>query len=260
MAKKEMSPESFREKLQGILELAEKHGGKITRGEAEDFFSEEQLSEEQMALVFDFLLSRKVAVEGYIKQEEAPAQTDPGELPWSAEEQHWLELYEEDLAQIRPADAGEIELLLEKAGQGQAAAKRRLSELFLPEVCETAKRMYRPGVILSDIIQEASLELVLFVEALEELLPADIMTVRNALDGEIRRSIQALIEEQKDVHTRDRKMVSRVRDFKDAVTELKEDLGRKVYLDEIADYLHITEEEAEDILKLAGEDVPEEEE
>lgn len=36
-------------------------------------------------------------------------------------------------------------------------------------------------------------------------------------------------------------------------------MGRKVYLDEVADFMHISEDEAEAILKLAGEEVPEEE-
>ena len=36
-------------------------------------------------------------------------------------------------------------------------------------------------------------------------------------------------------------------------------MGRKVYLDELADFMNITEEEAEAILKLAGEEVPREE-
>lgn len=256
MANTEMSPESFRAKLQEILELAGERGGKFSRAEVEAFFSEEKLSEEQMTLVFDFLLSRKITVEGYEKQDAADAGE---EASWSEEEQRWLELYEEDLSQIPPEADGERLQLLEKAGRGDACAKRRLAELFLPKVCEEAKRMYRPGVFLSDIIQEASLELVLFIEGLENVRPADAGAVETMLDGEIRRCIEALFEEQKDVRTRDQKMVSKVQNFKDAVTELKDDLGRKVYLDEIADYLQISEEEAEDILKLAGEDVPDEE-
>ena len=46
--------------------------------------------------------------------------------------------------------------------------------------------------------------------------------------------------------------------MKDAINVLKKKLGRKVYLDEVADYLEITEEEAADILRLAGEEVKEE--
>lgn len=259
MAYTQMTPELFREKLQMILEQANAKGGRIRRDEVGAFFSGEELSEEQLGLVFDFLLSKKIVVEGYERQDEQMADAGEDAPLWSEEEQRWLEIYEEDLAAVRPEQPGELEQLLIAAAGGDPAAKRRLTELFLPEVSAAAKRLYHPGVLLSDVIQEASLELVLFVEQLSGRTLADAAKVREELHAGIRRSVQALLEEQKDVHTRDRKMVSKVQDFKDAVTELKEDLGRKVYLDEIADYLHISEEEAADILKLAGEDVPEEE-
>ena len=45
-------------------------------------------------------------------------------------------------------------------------------------------------------------------------------------------------------------MVSRVEELKDTIAILKEEFGRRVYLDEVADYMHISEEEAEAILKL----------
>ena len=54
-------------------------------------------------------------------------------------------------------------------------------------------------------------------------------------------------------------MVGRVQELKDNVEVLKDEMGRKVYLDELADFMNITEEEAEAILKLAGEEVPREE-
>ena len=71
--------------------------------------------------------------------------------------------------------------------------------------------------------------------------------------------MQALAEQQKDVKSRDRRMVGRVQELKDNVEVLKDEMGRKVYLDELADFMNITEEEAEAILKLAGEEVPREE-
>ncbi len=36
-------------------------------------------------------------------------------------------------------------------------------------------------------------------------------------------------------------------------------MGRKVYLDEVADFMSISEEEAEDILRLAGENIDDDE-
>ena len=46
----------------------------------------------------------------------------------------------------------------------------------------------------------------------------------------------------------------------EALDILKEDLGRKVYIEEVAEYMQITEDEVWDILKLTGEEVSEEKE
>ncbi len=55
----------FKEKLAGILALAEGQNGKITVDEVEKYFEEDGLSQEQMNLVCDYLLSMKMAVVGY---------------------------------------------------------------------------------------------------------------------------------------------------------------------------------------------------
>ena len=47
----------FKEKLAGILALAEGQNGKITVDEVEKYFEEDGLSQEQMNLVCDYLLS-----------------------------------------------------------------------------------------------------------------------------------------------------------------------------------------------------------
>ena len=54
-------------------------------------------------------------------------------------------------------------------------------------------------------------------------------------------------------------MVKRVDELKENISALKEKLGRRVYLDELAEYMKISEDEVEAVLKLAGEEVPEEE-
>ena len=71
-------------------------------------------------------------------------------------------------------------------------------------------------------------------------------------------AMQALAAEQAEMHTQDRKMVEKAENLKDGIAVLKEELGRKVYLDEVADFLSMTEEEAEDILRLTGEEPAEE--
>ena len=60
----------FREKLGGILQKAQRAQNVLSVREVEEYFAEDGLSREQMELVCDYLLSQKVAVKGYVKQEE----------------------------------------------------------------------------------------------------------------------------------------------------------------------------------------------
>ncbi|MGN0362079.1 MAG: sigma-70 domain-containing protein [Bilifractor sp.] len=267
--KKNMTPEKFREKLQELLQIAAEKDGHIAKDEAADFFREEHLSDEQMNLVYSFLLSRGILVEGYDKDvadEFAPEFTSQGESGeqsgetdgylWTEEDQAWLEDYRRELEAIPPEKDGEWERLVAGLKSGDRTSGRRMSELLLPAVVEEAKKMYEPGLHLSDLIQEGSLQLVLYIDQADPMQLAERDAARQKLIEEVHEGILAMLEEQREVHTRDQRMVERVEELKQSITNLKEQLGRKVYVDELAEYMHISEDEVEDILRLAGENVP----
>ena len=52
----------FQGKLGWILEEAKEHANRIQKEEIERYFENDDLSDEQMELVYDYLLSQKVAV------------------------------------------------------------------------------------------------------------------------------------------------------------------------------------------------------
>ena len=204
-----------------------------------------------MKLVFDYLLSKKIIVEGYLKETALP------EL--SVADLQYLEEYESALKMLAPERNGERTSLLEKILNGDKSVRERLSELFLPEVVKAARERYVPEVAVTDLVQEGNLCLLLALEAIEGRAGLDLASAEDKIMQEIRQGMQALTEQQRDVKHQDHRMVSKVQELKDSVSVLKEEMGRKVYLDEVADFMHISEDEAEAILKLAGEEVPEEE-
>ena len=53
-------------------------------------------------------------------------------------------------------------------------------------------------------------------------------------------------------------MVERVKELDEVIKDMKEEYGRKVSVEEVAERMGVTEDEIEDILKLAGEDTKEE--
>lgn len=268
---KNRNPEEFRKKLQQLLQTADNLGGHIAKSDVMKFFEGDGLSDDQMDLVYDFLLSKKIIVEGFEGKPSAAGADgsadesgredangeDDGYL-WTEEDQAWLDDYSAELERIPPEKDGEWDRLTEELRNGSADAKRRIAELLLPEVVETARQMYEPGVHLADMIQEGSLNLVLYIDALDPTELSGRDEVRRKLMTEVREGILALLEEQRDVHTRDERMVERVEDLKRSITALKEQLGRKVYVDELAEYMNISEDEVEDILRLAGENIPQE--
>lgn len=243
----------FLKKLNGLLALAKEQGDQITIDEVKAYFAEAELNEEQMELVFDYLLSQKVVVKGYFKmpKEETGEAEEPisGRARYSEEERLYLAEYEEDLKAFPKASAEEEKEICHKVLKGDQGAKQRLTELYLSKVVEIAEEMYQPEIFLGDLIQEGNLGLVLGMDML-----TDNEDVDKTLTEQIRQSIQMFIEESSELQSRDKKMVQQVQLLDESITKLTEELGRKVTIDELAVYMGMTEDEINDILRLTGEE------
>ena len=241
----------FLKKLNGLVAVAKDQGDQITIDEVRTYFTDAALTEEQLELVFDYLLAQKVVVKGYIKMTEAVEE----KITYTEEEEAYLKEYLNDLEAFQEEKAGEKESLFAKLIGGDASAKNRLTELYLKEVVEIAKEMYHPEIFLGDIIQEGNVGLILGLDML-----ADVATAHETIVNQLKQCIQMLIEEHPDVKSRDNKMVEKVTMLDESIKALTEELGRKVTIDELAVYMGMTEEEIDDILRLMGEESEDEEE
>lgn len=238
----------FLKKLNGLLKMAQDKGCQITIEEVKAYFAEDALTEEQTELVFDYLLSQKIVVKGYIKIDAAD------ENEFTEEEKAYLAEYENDLQAIKPVDADEIPKLFGQVANGNDCAKARLTEVYLKEVVEIAKQLHHPEVFLGDLIQEGNLGLVLSME-----LIVDPESAHEVIVEQIKQSMQLLLREQTELSQRDKKMVEKVNQLDESIQTLTEELGRKVTIDELAIYMGMEIEEIEDILKLTGEEPDESE-
>ena len=216
----------FKEKLAGILALAEGQNGKITVDEVEKYFEEDGLSQEQMNLVCDYLLSMKMAVVGYKQTGGTVKEAEKEEKqPLSAEEQKYVEEYLRGLGDMKEETQEEVRMAY-----------------YLPKV-----------VFIGDMIQEGNIALMV---ALKEI-PKE--KDEEEILEQVRAGMMASLESQTEVKRRDHKMVEKVTELDEAIKSMKEEYGRKVSVDEVAERLGISEDEIEDILKLAGEEVKDEE-
>jgi DNA-directed RNA polymerase sigma subunit (sigma70/sigma32) len=241
----------FLKKLNGLVAMAKDQGDQITIDEVKAYFADAALTEEQLELVFDYLLAQKVVVKGYIKMTEAVEE----KITYTEEEEAYLKEYLNDLEAFQEEKAGEKESLFAKLIGGDASAKNRLTELYLKEVVEIAKEMYHPEIFFGDIIQEGNVGLILGLDML-----ADLATAHETIVNQVKQCIQMLIEEHAEVKSRDNKMVEKVTMLDESIKTLTEELGRKVTIDELAVYMGMTEEEIDDILRLMGEESEEGEE
>lgn len=245
-----MEREEFQKKLEELGKLAKENENRLRTEEIREFLKDMELTEEQYQLVFAYLASRLVTVEGYVP---APAQQEQEkEAPLTAEEEGFLKQYQEEIAYLTLLEEEELlELCREAEETGDGGAKARLTEQLLPEVLKTARGFAGRGLSLGDLVQEGNIGLMLAMETLGTR--AEGLTALDYLRQEIRASIEQALEEQETEHHAGELLAERLNHLSDGIKELSEELERKVSLEELSVFMDMPVEEIEDLLKLAGE-------
>ena len=163
--------------------------------------------------------------------------TKNGTLLRDLEESDPLRLYLEEIA-ATPA-CGDVKLLSQQVLDGEETAKGMLANLSLHRVVEIAQELVGNGVLLLDLIQEGSLGL------WESILcwqgETDFETHR---DWWIRQSMAKLITLQARAMGVGQKMRQALEDYRSIDEKLLADLGRNPTLEEIAQEMHMSVEEA----------------
>lgn len=228
----------FRSKLGSIQETAAGQGNRLTVEEIEKFFEEDGLSQEQTELVCDYLLAQKVIVAGYKKQPGKIIESGEESADLSSEEQEYFTEYIQEIENMR----------------GGSVEEARMA-YYLPFVADAALQMHRKELFIGDMIQEGNLSLMAALRRFEGAADSE-----QEIMEEVRAGLQAFIESQTETRRQDKKMVSQVAELDETIRHMSEDMGRKVSVDEVAQQLSMETEQVEALLKLAGEDVEEEQE
>ena len=227
----------FLEKLRQLKnEISVSHKS-MSDEEIRSYFENSNLQEAQLQMIRD-----------YIKVEEQE------ELDLSEEDLMYLEENESLFSLGREIDTTDL-TLYERAKQGNSYAIEQLAAAYMPKVLDLAKAYKREDVLLEDLVSEGSIGL---TEGLLHLEQPE--TAHDALMEAIQKSMRLYLLELDAERSRDNTLIDKVRKMDEALDILKEDLGRKVYIEEVAEYMQITEDEVWDILKLTGEEVSEEKE
>ena len=158
-----------------------------------------------------------------------------GTLFTALEENDPLRLYLEELAAI-PA-CGDPAVLAQECLDGNTAAQEQLLNVSLSRVVETAKELVGNGVLLLDLIQGGSLGL---WQAIMNFSGGDFESYS---DRWIRGSMAKLVTLQAREGGVGQKLRQALEDYKAVDERLLSELGRNATNEEIAEQLHMSEEE-----------------
>lgn len=154
----------------------------------------------------------------------------------SLEENDPLRLYLEELSHI-PA-AGDPALLAEQVAGGDAGATESLVNLMLYRVVETAPRFVGMGVLMLDLIQEGSLGL---WQGLQKYKSGNI---ESYCDWWIHQYMAGAVLMQAKASGVGQKMRKAMEDYRDIDQKLLAELGRNPTIEEMAEALHMTPQQA----------------
>lgn len=219
-------------------EMAAGHFLALTEGESEDSWEDAFLELADRRILLDLADLPKSAGVGEaalrLRQEEQLAASD--DLVNGLEENDPLRLYLEELAGI-PA-FGDPAILAADAADGSESARERLVNLSLYRVVELAKEYVGRGVLLLDLIQEGSMGL------WQGILNYTGSDFENHRDWWIRFYMVKTVVEQARAGGVGQRMRQAMEDYRAVDERLVSELGRNPTLEEIAEELHMTEDEA----------------
>lgn len=154
------------------------------------------------------------------------------------------QVYMEELAGIEPCSEEENKRLLAEAKNGNERARERLVEGNLKRALFCVQDYINKGVALADLIQEASMELLLladegFEEGFEKLL-----------ESRIRVRMEEVLREQQAEMDIEEEMAARVNVLQEVSKRMAEELGREASLEELAERMKMTAEDVREIMKV----------
>ena len=153
-------------------------------------------------------------------------------------------VYMEEIAAIPPCSEAENEKLLGEIRNGNKAARERLIEGNLKNALFFVQDYINKGVPMADLIQEASLELMMLADEGFE------GSFEKLLESRIRVRMEEIINDQKKEADIEEEMLARVNVLQEVSKSMAEELGREAKLSELAGRMKMTEDEVWEIMKV----------
>ena len=187
-------------------------------------------------------MAEKMRYENEIENVKVDDEFNNSEDDLSAEDIY--RVYMEEIAAIPPCSEAENEKLLGEIRNGNKAARERLIEGNLKNALFFVQDYINKGVPMADLIQEASMELMMLADEGFE------GRFEKLLESRIRVRMEEIINDQKKETDIEEEMLARVNGLQEVSTSRAEELGREAKLSELAERMKMTEDEVREIMKV----------
>ena len=187
-------------------------------------------------------MAEKMRYENEIENAKVDDEFNNSEEDLSAEDIY--RVYMEEIAAIPPCSEAENAKLLGEIRNGNKAARERLIEGNLKNALFFVQDYINKGAPMADLIQEASLELMMLADEGFE------GSFEKLLESRIRVRMEEIINDQKKEADIEEEMLARVNVLQEVSKSMAEELGREAKLSELAERMKMTEDEVREIMKV----------
>ena len=243
---------NFMETLRSVEELTRTSNEPLSREEVMSYFSDMELTKEQQEMVYQYLLQPKednepledMEEEKPLKEPEAQIEADAIE-----EKNRFFEMYQEDIKSLPMISKEEERQLYKSLSEGEEAAIRLLTDLWLPRVIAITDDYRDHQVNLEDLIQEGNLGL---LDALTNLLgDRQVTQIEEYIKESIKKAMEDYIDENMEELDWESTVVAKATLIYEATEVLAKDLGRTPTQEELSMYTKLSHEEIQDIINLS---------
>jgi RNA polymerase primary sigma factor len=173
-------------------------------------------------------------------------ETTSQEKTGNGTESAYYRMYLDELKQVKPCTEAEEAALLTAALAGEEAAKERLVEGNLHRVVEISKAYLGKGVLAADLIQEGNMALFMAVSTYQAEENFRLHVLR-----EVENAMVEAIREQTGSDEILNTMAAEANALMKATEQLAERYGREATSEELAEYLRMSKDRVETLVKIS---------
>jgi len=261
--------EEKKQKVMAELTAKGKHNGILTYKEIMDDLSQFELDTEQVELVYEILEKEGIEIVADMDKEMEKIEEEIGDLTQDDDidlsdealevsnlkgisiDDH-VKMYLKEIGKVPLLDPEEELKLAKLMSEGNALARKRLSEANLRLVVSIAKRYVGRGMLFLDLIQEGNLGLIKAVEKFDYKKGYKFSTYATWW---IRQAITRAIADQARTIRIPVHMVETINKLIRVSRQLVQELGRDPHPNEIAKELNMSIDKVREIMKIAQEPI-----